>query len=268
MGPPLAEGETREDCTTDGGELESGTTPVLDVHFVFETLAYVLGFRLFLSLRRRRGDTVPEPTRMTVLAGAAVGAAVGSKLLALLQHASRGAAQPDVAWLFGSGKSVVGGLLGGLVGVELTKRWVGEERSTGDLFVLPLCLGIAVGRIGCFLAGLRDGTYGTPTDLPWAVDFGDGIPRHPTQLYEITVLALIAAWAWRRQDAAARRGDLFRGFMVLYLGFRFFVELIKPDPRAYAGLSAIQAACLCGLVYYARDLPRVFAPREVATDGG
>jgi phosphatidylglycerol---prolipoprotein diacylglyceryl transferase len=228
----------------------------------------VLGFRLFLSLRRRRGDTVAEQTRMTVLAGAAVGAVVGSKLLALVQHSAVVLAHPEPVWVLGGGKTIVGGLLGGLMGVELTKRWVGEERSTGDLFVLPLCLGMAVGRVGCFLAGLRDGTCGTETSLPWAVDFGDGVPRHPTQLYEIAALGLIAAWAWRRQEAPARSGDLFRGFMVLYLGFRLFVDFIKPDPRAYIGLSAIQAACVCGLVYYARDLPRVFAWKEAESHGG
>ena len=211
---------------------------------------------------------MPEDVRMSVLAGAAVGAAVGSKLLAILQQPSLVLAHPDQAWLLGGGKSIVGGLLGGLLGVELTKRWVGEERSTGDLLVLPLCLGIAVGRIGCFLAGLRDGTYGTATTLPWAVDFGDGVPRHPTQLYEILFLALVATWAIHGQDAMTRSGDLFRGFMVLYLGFRLTVDVLKPGPGEYLGLSGIQVACLAGLLYYARDLARVFSPRAVADHGG
>jgi phosphatidylglycerol:prolipoprotein diacylglycerol transferase len=78
------------------------------------------------------------------------------------------------------------------VSVELTKRYIGLGTSTGDLYAIPLALGIAIGRIGCFLTGLSDNTYGTPTNLPWAINFGDGIPRHPTQLYEILfLLALI-----------------------------------------------------------------------------
>jgi phosphatidylglycerol---prolipoprotein diacylglyceryl transferase len=127
-----------------------------------------------------------------VIAAAVAGAAVGSKLLFLLedphltwQHLH------DPAYLIG-GKTIVGALAFGLVSVELTKRYIGLRQSTGDLYAIPLALGIAIGRIGCFLTGLSDNTYGTATNLPWAVNFGDGIPRHPTQLYEIAfLLALI-----------------------------------------------------------------------------
>jgi hypothetical protein len=95
------------------------------------------------------------------------------------------------AYLVG-GKTIVGALVFGLTSVELTKRYIGLRDSTGDLYAIPLALGIAIGRIGCFLTGLSDNTYGTPTRLPWAINFGDGIPRHPTQLYEILfLLALI-----------------------------------------------------------------------------
>jgi len=92
------------------------------------------------------------------------------------------------------GKTIVGALIFGLISVELMKRYIGVRQSTGDLYAIPLALGIAIGRIGCFLTGLDDNTYGTPTTLPWAINFGDGIPRHPTQLYEIAFLvALIPA---------------------------------------------------------------------------
>ena len=95
------------------------------------------------------------------------------------------------AYLFG-GKTIVGALAFGLIAVELTKRYIGLTQSTGDLYAIPLALGIAIGRIGCFLTGLSDNTYGTPTHLPWAVNFGDSIPRHPTQLYEsFLLLALV-----------------------------------------------------------------------------
>jgi prolipoprotein diacylglyceryltransferase len=224
-------------------------------------LAYALGFRLFLQLRRRQGDPVPQATRLTLVASATVGAALGSKLLHWLQQPSVTLAHAsDLAFLLG-GKSIVGGLLGGLVAVELTKVRLGEARSSGDLYVLPLCLGISVGRIGCFLTGLPDHTYGVATTLPWGVDFGDGVARHPTQLYEIAWLALVAAWGIWQRPRAARSGDLFRGFMILYLGFRLVVDFWKPDAGEYLGLTGIQWACIAGLAYYARDLPRVLAIR-------
>ena len=156
------------------------------------------------------------------------------------------------------GKTIVGALLGGLIAVELVKRAVGARGSSGDAFALPLIVGIAIGRIGCFLAGLGDHTYGTPTDLPWAVDFGDGVPRHPTQLYEIVFLILLATTLTRRRAAFGQPGDAFRSFMVAYLAFRLAIDFIKPMPIVYLGfLSGIQLLCIGGLVYYHRDIVRL-----------
>ena len=92
------------------------------------------------------------------------------------------------------GKTIVGGLHGGWAGVELAKWRLGIRHSTGDVFVFPLIFGMSVGRIGCFLTGLPDHTYGNHTSLPWAVNFGDG-PRHPTQLYDIVFLCLLGGGA-------------------------------------------------------------------------
>jgi phosphatidylglycerol:prolipoprotein diacylglycerol transferase len=120
------------------------------------------------------------------------GAAIGSKLLFWLEDPQLTLhSLHNPAYLVG-GKTIVGALAFGLISVELTKRYIGLRTSTGDLYSIPLALGIAIGRIGCFLTGLSDNTYGTPTRLPWAINFGDNIPRHPTQLYEILfLLALI-----------------------------------------------------------------------------
>jgi phosphatidylglycerol---prolipoprotein diacylglyceryl transferase len=100
------------------------------------------------------------------------------------------------AYLVG-GKTIVGALAFGLIAVELMKRFIGLRTSTGDLYAIPLALGIAIGRIGCFLTGLSDNTYGTPTTLPWAINFGDGVPRHPTQLYEIAFLLVLIPVLYR-----------------------------------------------------------------------
>lgn len=160
-------------------------------HLFFEALSYFVAFGVFLFLRRRFGDPLAIPLRWTVIAAAVAGAALGSKLLFWLED-------PQLTWhnfhnpayLMG-GKTIVGALAFGLIAVELAKRYIGLRHSTGDLYAIPLALGIAIGRIGCFLTGLTDNTYGTPANLPWAINFGDGIPRHPTQLYEIAFLLLL-----------------------------------------------------------------------------
>lgn len=228
------------------------TPPAL--HWLFETLAYLVAFRVYLALRRREGDVVTNHSRWSVIAAAALGGALGSKLLYLAEDPSATLSHlRDATYLLG-GKSIVGGLLGGVIAVEATKTVIGVTRSTGDLFALPLAIGIAIGRVGCFLGGLSDRTYGLPTSLPWGWDFGDGVPRHPTQIYEIVFLVVLAMLIGRGRSWAA--GDRFKGFMVAYLSFRIVVDAIKPGVPIALGLTAIQWAAVAGLVYCSREIVR------------
>lgn len=218
-------------------------------HPVFETLAYTAGYAVFRHMRARQGDVVAEPQRWTVLAAAAVGALLGSRLLGLAEQwptvLQAWRSGRTVALLFSpGGKTIVGGLLGGWLGVEIVKRITGIRRRTGDLFALPLCVGIAVGRIGCLLAGLSDDTYGKPTSLPWAVDFGDGLGRHPVQLYEIAFLGLLALAV--SAPNRLREGSRFRIFLAGYLAWRIAIDFLKPQPLLL-GMNLIQWTCAAGL---------------------
>jgi prolipoprotein diacylglyceryltransferase len=218
--------------------------PVL--HPVFEMLAYMFGYASYRQARNRSGDILDDDQRWLIIAAATVGALVGSRVLGLLEYAPRN----TITWrsiLLPGGKTIVGGLLGGWVAVELLKWIRGIHARTGDLFVMPLCLGIAIGRIGCFLAGLSDDTYGTPTKLPWGIDFGDGIPRHPTQLYEILFLGVLAPVLAQYNRRPRPQGATFRFFLTAYLGWRALIDFIKPQP-VVDGLSVIQWACLAGLL--------------------
>ncbi len=110
-------------------------------------------------------------------------------------------------------------------------EWVKKLRRlsirTGDLFALPLTLGIALGRIGCFLTGLSDQTYGNVTSLPWGIDFGDGIRRHPTQLYEIAFLLGLALLLRLFTAQPHLNGDIFKAFMIGYMGWRLAIDSLK-----------------------------------------
>ena len=179
---------------------------------------------------------------MFVSGAGLLGAAFGSKILAMLEN-------PWQASL--EGKTIVGGLLGGLIAVEAAKKYIGVTRSTGDLLVMPLIIGTAIGRIGCYLSGLADGTHGAPTSLPWGHDYGDGIPRHPVQLYEIIFLFMLGALLRRVRKYLREEGDEFKFYLSAYLAFRFFVDFLKPG-LPFFGLTAIQWACAAGLLYYRR----------------
>ncbi|WP_322906117.1 prolipoprotein diacylglyceryl transferase [Paenibacillus sp. SGZ-1009] len=243
-------------------------------HVLFETLSYFIGFRIYLWTRRPSG--MSKLVSLQILAGTILGAALGSKLLFWLEDpAATWTALSQGHWLWG-GKTIVGGLLGGLIGVELSKKWAGWNRSTGDDFAYPLLIGIAIGRIGCFLTGLEDHTYGIATTWFTGVDFGDGVLRHPTQLYEIGFLLLlgIALYPLYRQSRASWNkssqvnvavvasassyvsGRLFQWFMFGYLSFRFLIDYIKPTLHPYWGMNNIQLACIAGLLYYGWLLTR------------
>jgi phosphatidylglycerol:prolipoprotein diacylglycerol transferase len=253
----------------------------------------LIAFGVYLVLRRRFGDALATPLRWAVIAAAVVGAAFGSKLLFWLEDPQlTWRSLHDPAYLIG-GKTIVGALAFGLAAVELAKRYIGLRQSTGDLYAIPLALGIAIGRVGCFLTGLSDNTYGTPTTLPWAVNFGDGIPRHPTQLYEIAFLLVLIPLLYRIQVAMTQQensskhmreqppsdvqssearqqaptsaprflpGDAFKLLMVAYMFFRLLCDFLKPYPRLVLGLGGIQWACVLVLLYYSPDVARWLRP--------
>ena len=231
--------------------LAAGTAQM--VHLFFEWLALAGGVQLYRWQRRRaRQPALLQPGSFAVVVGCILGAAIGNKLVFWIEmpHLWQSTV-PD--WrLIASGQSIVGGLLGGLLGVEIAKKLAGITRSTGDQFILPLVAGTVVGRIGCFLAGLHDGTYGVPTVLPWGVDFGDGIARHPTQVYDMLFVLAMGALLWRRRAAlAGAEGLAFKLYLASYLAWRLLVDAIKPVPYAYAfGLSGIQLVCALALLCY------------------
>jgi prolipoprotein diacylglyceryltransferase len=218
-------------------------------HPVLETLAYATAFAVYRGMRARQGDVIAEPQRWTVLAAAAVGALAGSRLLGLAEQwptvliACR-SGQLLRLLITPGGKTIVGGLLGGWLAVEIAKKLTGIRRRTGDLFAVPLAIGIAVGRVGCFVAGLADDTFGKPTQLPWAVNLGDGIGRQPVQIYEILFLILLAHFLSRPHDWP--EGARFRVFMGAYLAWRLLIDFLKPQPLV-AGMNVIQWACLLGI---------------------
>ena len=226
----------------------------INAHLIFEILAYVLGFRYYLDLRQKFQDKISYEDRIWIIIAAAAGALFGSRLVGYLSVLPIEAhSWIEMGVILMSSKSIVGGLLGGLWGVEITKRWMGIKISTGDLFVYPVILGMMIGRVGCFSQGVFDGTHGNPSHWPWAIDMGDGIRRHPTQLYEILFLGIL--WfILKRLEYRLADGARFKIFMISYLLYRFLVEWIKPGYFYSFGLSAIQVACVLGLIYYLRDI--------------
>lgn len=157
-------------------------------------------------------------------------------------------------WLAGEGgigRSILGALAGAILAVELFKTLRGIRGSTGLIFVPAFATSVMVGRWGCFLSGIEDQTHGTATALPWGHDFGDGVLRHPVQLYESLVmggfLALSLYLLWRRSSFFMRSG--FHVMVLVYAGQRFLWEFLKPYAPLLGPFNLFHFLCL-GLVIY------------------
>jgi len=238
--------------------------PVL-LHGIMEALGIFVGFRYYLFLRRRKGDVINSSNRIWILIGATFGALIGSHLLGSLENTPQWIASKDHWLYFVGNKTIAGGLLGGLIGVEIAKKGIREQRNSGDLFVYPLLFAMIVGRIGCFSAGIYEETYGLPSHLPWAMDLGDGILRHPVTLYEIAFLILLWIALWQlKKHYTFSEGATFKIFLASYLLFRFLLDFIKPGWRYFFGLGPIQIASLLGILYYIRYIlnPRLLIAKE------
>ena len=195
-----------------------------------------------------------EPWRIHPLyiAAASLGATIGAYLA--------GSANLWLGGTYGLARSIEGALAGAIVAIEVLKWRSGVTGSTGVSFVAPLAAAIAVGRLGCFFAGLDDMTYWTPTRMPWGVDFGDGVARHPVQLYEAATMAIFfgAFVLALRQGADWVRRTGFYWFVATYAGQRFVWEFLKPYATLVGPLNLFHLLSLA-LVAYAI----LFACREL-----
>ncbi len=234
----------------------------INIHLILEYAAFIIGFRYYVVLRRGSEDVISGGNRLSIILGAAIGALLGSRIMGFLENPVFDMSETSLFILMNL-KTIMGGLFGGLLGVEVAKKIIGETESSGDLFTLPLIVGIFIGRIGCFLMGVNEFTYGKATTFFTGMDLGDGILRHPLALYELCFLAVLF-FIFRRLylKKTLRKGLLFQYFMILYFGFRFFIEFLKPNVFFVLGLSSIQWLCVVCWVYYYKTIFKIPNPKH------
>lgn len=182
------------------------------------------------------------PGLLRVYLGALVGAFLGAKLAYLCAEGWSDWSRPD-RWLrLATGKSVLGGLLGGYGGVELIKWLTGYRKNTGDLFAFIAPLGLALGRVGCWMQGC---CQGKPTTLKLlAVCDAHGVARWPAAQVELVFqLAAFAVLFVLRNDVCCR-GRLFFLYLASYGVFRFLHEPMRDTPVLVTGVSGYQLIAL------------------------
>lgn len=224
-------------------------------HFIFETLAFFIGVRLYYYQKKEITDSISDINRLWIMLGAMIGALIGSRVIALLENPSEIVNQTLLT--FYQNKTVAGGFLGGLFGVELFKKFIGVKIASGDIYVIPIIVALFIGRIGCFSMGIDEPTYGIETSFFTGMDLGDGKLRHPVALYEMMYMVLLLLLFRKIKNVDLINGDRFKLFMVLYFLYRFSVEFIKPYQSLYLHLSVIQWSALFIFIYYYKFISRL-----------
>ncbi|MEE9313180.1 MAG: prolipoprotein diacylglyceryl transferase family protein [Rhizobiaceae bacterium] len=216
------------------------------IHILFDTLAWLTSLTTIFILRRTwfPKQPVTKPLRVGYIIALIFGAGVGAWLF--------GTANLWLSGVYQFGRSIEGALAGAIVAIEIYKKLNGITARTGAIYALPMTLGIAVGRIGCLLSGLKDFTYGIPTGAAWGWDFGDGILRHPVQLYEtIAMLAFATLYAIMiKRGSISWRTNGFYYAVAFYAIERFILEFFKPYGSLVANLTIFQLLSI-GLLGYA-----------------
>jgi len=226
-------------------------------HFLLETLAFLVGVRLYYFMRKGGDDPISSQNRLWIMLGAMLGALIGSRLFAILEDPAH-LNQLNFQVLYAS-KTIAGGLLGGLFGVELIKKIIGVRIASGDIYVIPILVALIIGRWGCFLMGVAEPTYGKPTDFLLGMDLGDGIKRHPVMLYEILFASFLLVFFILIRSKKLPNGEKFKLFMVLYFLFRFLMEFLKPYQSLFLNLSSIHWSAIIIFIYYYKFLWRLLS---------
>jgi phosphatidylglycerol---prolipoprotein diacylglyceryl transferase len=210
-----------------------------------------LGFWAATSITSRRMKEVGlDPDfASTMLLYCMVGGVLGAKLYYTVDEGLRSGAPWASLFFSRSGITWYGGLVGGTLAAVAGCLLHGVSvRLYAEAVCVGAAVGQAIGRIGCFLVG---DDYGRPTQLPWGVAFPEGSPPtlepvHPTQLYE-TVWLLAVAWLlWRRRF---RSPFLFGEYLALNGLGRFFIEMLRVNPRVALGLTEPQWIAVALIVF-------------------
>ena len=204
---------------------------------------FIIGYFIFRWFVRREGvkESILDPLLYTLLIATIVGARLGHCIFY----------EPEDYFTSWAGFWEIfqpwhGGLAshGGAIALVLAMIWFARRygRRNGfdfwwimDRLVITVCFAGALIRLGNLF---NSEIYGSVTDLPWGfyvprdVANYDGMPHHPTQLYEAfgyILLGLALLWMYAKKLPQLKRGTIFGIFLIGLFGIRFIVEFVKND---------------------------------------
>ena len=213
------------------------THHIIPAYVIAMILAFAAGIAIYCY--NTRGMEKLSGNLFPILLAAFFGGIIGAKLPIILMNLRHGLSWQAIL----AGRTIVGGLVGGTLGVLFIKKKLGIRGRYGNLLAPSIALGMGIGRIGCFFSGC---CFGKPTSLPWGVECADGLARHPTQLYEM-LFCFVAFVLLQQARKTAPPGSLLTRFFLAYFTFRFLEEFLRPH-EIVIGLTPFQWISIAGIL--------------------
>ena len=204
-------------------------------------LAAILGIILLPHLQRARGLTLTRDEWLSVVSWGVIGVIVGGRFgYVLFYEPMYFAVHPsEIIAIWNGGMSSHGGFIGVTASLLLFGFFKKiDVRTLADVVVVPVALGLALGRFGNFI---NQELYGTVTTLPWGIVI-PGVEgfRHPTQLYAVAKDLFIAmVCLGHLQLRPAVPGRTFALFLMLYGVLRFLLEYLREQPYPLINLGLV-----------------------------
>lgn len=228
----------------------------ISTYTFFVALGLLVGIICFFLTVHKKEKVNIEKTCYIFLAAITFGF-IGSKIIVVIENLNIIIEDiSSVKNIIFSGKSIIGGLIGGYIGIRfIKKRLKLENVRMGNKIAPSIALGMAIGRIGCFLTGC---CYGIETPLTIGIDFGDGIKRIPTQLIEMIFCLILFIYLIYKQknDKQLVPGILFKKLVLYYFIFRFIIEFVRETNKNILFLSIYQIICLFGIIFILKKIAK------------
>lgn len=206
-------------------------------------LAFIIAWWLLPRLQKFRALSLTSDDWAGILSAAVIGVILGGRLGFVLFY------EPTYFWMhpleivavWKGGMSSHGGFIGVAIAllIALRKRTWREIFAIADVVVIPVAIGLGLGRLGNFI---NQELYGTVTTLPWGMAFpgADGL-RHPIQFYELAgdwLTAALCFWHLRSTARTFLAGRTTALFLLLYGVLRFCIEFVRAQeyPLTHIGV--------------------------------
>jgi prolipoprotein diacylglyceryltransferase len=206
-------------------------------YWLLLSVAIIISLAVFFVLERRRPSGGILWQKLSIVYGTIIVGFIFGRIVSMAEHYIGLGYLPPVKELLSQFKTWeasrwYGALTAGFLFLELIRVIFRKVKINWSQYfsniAIAVCLGIAIGKIGCFLDG-HIGCGGMATDLPWGVYYPYGtaasdIPLHPVQIYDFiayTSVFLVLLYYHRKGNA-----DLYRLFFLAVSLYNIPIEFV------------------------------------------